>query len=317
MKRNFISLFMAVTVTLICCNITFATGNNEYPNGIEGIKAASVPPPGFYYKMYNVIYSADSSIDKDGKENVGLKDFSLNLFANAHRFLLVSKKKFLGASLGADIIIPLMNVDLEVSPKGLPFTIADNEFAPGDICFEPLVMAWHGSQYDLAFAAGFYAPTGKYSLNSDVNPGKGMWTGMFTFGGTVYFDKGKTWSASALSRYEIHGEKDVLVLNNLTDVYEKKKTTPGNDYHIEWGFAKTIAKIVDVGISGYCQWQTTRDTGQGKPGEDKDRVYAVGPEISIFVPPLMTNFNLRALWEFEAKDRTEGVFVSLVYTKIF
>lgn len=282
---------------MLACPV-FAGSENEYPNGIEGIKAGSLPPPGFYYKMYNVLYSADTLTDKDGDEVNA--DFDLSLFVNAHRFIWVSDMKILGGNYAADVIIPLMNVDLKIGAFG----IDDSQFGLGDIAIEPFILAWHGPRYDAAFGLGGFVPSGKYDKTEPASPGKDMWTGMITLGGTYYFDAQKTWSASVLSRYEIHGEK------------EDTNVTPGDDFHFEWGIGKTVAKVWDVGVSGYCQWQMSEDSGPGTT-DAKDSVYAIGPEISAFIPSAKLFLNLRSVWEFGAKDRSEGSFTTLTFTKIF
>jgi hypothetical protein len=300
MKR-FISVSF---VTLGLIGILFGTAaakeENEYPHGIEGIKAASVPPPGFYYKMYNVLYTADTFTDKDGDElDV---DYDLNVFVNAHRFLWVSEKKFLGGNYAANIIIPIFNVDIEIGALG----VDDSEFGLGDICIEPVVLSWHGPRYDAVCALGFWPPVGKYDETEPASPGKDMWTLMGTLGGTSYFDSEKTWSASILARYEIHDEK------KDTDV------TPGDDFYFEWGVGKTLAKVWDVGLSGYCHWQVTDDSDSLPPfyGE-KDSVYALGPEATVFIPSVKLFVTLKSLWEFSAEDRSEGNFTALTFTKIF
>lgn len=297
-------LIWAALIALSLAGLLFGTasagGENEYPNGIEGIKAASVPPPGFYYKMYNAFYTADTMTDKDGEE-LDI-DFDLSLFANAHRFLWVSQKKILGADYGADIIIPLFNIDIEIGALG----VDDSEFGIGDICIEPLILGWHGPRYDASFGLGVWAPTGKYDETEPASPGKDMWTWMITAGGTYYFDAQKTWSASLLARYEFHGEKKEL------------EVTPGDDFHFEWGIGKTVGKVWDIGLAGYCQWQVTDDSDSNIPGYgEKDSVYAAGPEISVFVPSGMFFLNLKSLWEFNAEDRSEGNFTTFTLTKIF
>ena len=45
--------------------------------------------------------------------------------------------------------------------------------------------------------------------------------------------------------------------------------------------------------------------------------YAAGPEVSVFIPKAMLFASLRALWEFEAEDRSEGQMAVLTLTKIF
>lgn len=130
---------------------------------------------------------------------------------------------------------------------------------------------------------------------------------MFTLGGTYYLDAEKTWSASILARYETHSEKGDL------DVQ------PGDDFHFEWGIGKTFAKIWDVGLAGYCHWQVTDDSGSDVSWDkgDHDRVYAIGPEVSVFIPSITSFLSLRTLWEFDAKDRPEGHCTSLTFTKRF
>jgi len=297
-KKIVTIVFITFGLIGICLGTSIAS-ENEYPSGIEGIKAGSVPPPGFYYKMYNVLYTADTMTDDNGNE-LDL-DFDLNLFVNAHRFLWVSDYEIFGGTYGADVIIPIFNVDLQIGKLG----IDSSEFGLGDICFEPLVLAWHGPQYDTALGLGFFAPTGQYDKTEPASPGKDMWTWMVTAGGTYYLDSERSWSASILARYEIHGEKDETDLK------------PGNDFHFEWGIGKTLAKICDVGLTGYCQWQTTDDSGTQGARVNKDRVYAIGPELSIFIPQITFFISLRSQWEFSARERSEGNFTTLTFTKIF
>ncbi len=288
-------------ILLILCVFSFlqcatpATAENVYPNGSEGIKAATLPPPGYYYKMYGIYYHADTLTDKNGdKLNV---DFDLNLLANAHRFDWISDYELLGAKFGADIIVPVLNVDLEIGAA----KIHNSEFGLGDICIEPIILAWHGPRFDAAFAAGIFMPTGKYDKTDPASPGSDMWTGLFSVGGTLYFDDAKTWSASVLPRYEIHSRK------RDTDV------TPGDDFHLEWGVGKSFARIWEAGVAGYCQWQTTKDdpdTGV------KDQVHAIGPEVNVTIPSWKSIIGIRSLFEFGAEDRPEGNITVLSFTKV-
>ncbi len=227
-------------------------------------------------------------------------NFDLSLFVNAHRFIWVSNHKILGADYAANVIIPVSKVSIELGAYD------DSKFGLGDIWVEPFILAWHGPRYDLALGLGFCAPTGKYDKDELASPGKDMWTWMGTLGGTYYFDAERTWSASILARYEIHDEK------KETDV------TLGDDFHFEWGIGKTVGKLWDVGLTGYCQWQVTDDSVSQPPvyGE-KDKVFAIGPEITRFIPSMKLFLTLRSQWEFGAEDRSEGNFTTLMLTKIF
>jgi hypothetical protein len=274
----------------------------HYVNGVEGIKAATLPPPGLYYRLYNVFYNADELMDPDGDERD--MDFEVSVYAMVNRFVWITDKKFLGADFGADFVIPLIYTDIEI--KGIPTPVDDDQFGLGDIFIEPFVLSWHGPRYDASFGLGAFVPTGEYDKDKPASPGRDMWTGMITLGGTYYFDVAKTWSASILGRYETHGEQD------------ETNVTLGDDFHFEWGIGKTLAKVWDVGVTGYCHWQVTDDSDSGLwDKSDRDRVYAVGPEVSVFIPPAKLFASLRSQWEFEAQARSEGNVTSLTLTKIF
>lgn len=283
--------------------------NGHYVNGVEGIKGATLPPPGLYLRVYNLFYQADRLNDADGNEIKAVGgpggpvpvDFDLKVFAFVPRLIWISDIKVLGGNLGADALIPLVYTDVELDP-----VLQDDAWGFGDIFVEPLVIAWHGKRWDAAAGLGVYIPTGDYDVDEPASPGKDFWTLMATLGGTVYFDEARTWSASILSRYETHSEKDE------TDVQY------GDEFHFEWGIGKTIAKFWDVGLAGYCHWQISDDSGDEAVWDRgaHDQVYAVGPEVMVFMPKLGLFASLRSEWEFEAEDRPEGNVTVLTLTKI-
>ncbi|WDP89883.1 MAG: transporter [Desulfobacter sp.] len=297
-KRS--AALLALVFILALPQLLLATGNNHYTNGIEGIKGGSVPPPGVYYKMYNVFYTADSLMDQNGNDlNNG---FEVDVFAMANRFVWVTKTKILGGDYFMDATIPFVYTDFSISAAG----IYDDEFGLGDICIEPFGIAWHGPRFDAAISQAVYLPTGSFDPAEPASPGKGFWTSMTTLGGTLYLDTAKTLSLSLLARYEIHSDQ------------EDRDYTPGDDFHFEWGIGKAFAKVWEAGISGYCQWQVSDDSGAAatNPGTH-DQIYAAGPEISVFIPTFKMFLSLRSLFEFETEDRSEGNTTVLTLTKIF
>jgi hypothetical protein len=250
--------------------------------------------------MYTVYYTADELMDTNGDELP--VDFDVNVFCVANRFIWVSNKKILGGDFFVNGTIPLTYTDIEIGAAG----IDQDKFGLGDIEIDPVGLAWHGPRYDATLTAGAWLPVGEYDINDNASPGKGYTTFMATFGGTLYLDAERTWSASALGRYEIHTKQDDHDL------------TPGDDFHFEWGIGKSFAKVWEAGLAGYCQWQVNDDSGDDavNPGEH-DRVYGIGPEIGCFVPTIKSFFNLRVIKEFGAKDRSEGSIVVLTFTKVF
>lgn len=268
---------------------------SHYVPGVEGLKCATLPPPGFYLRDYNAFYTADRLNQPNG-DQVPV-DFDAFVYANVIRGIWVSDWKLLGGNFFMDALVPLQYTEIKVNGW------KDSDFGLGDICIEPAGISWHGPQWDAALAYALWMPTGNSQLGS-AEPGKGYWGNMITAGGTVYFDKEKTWALSLLNRYEINTEEQD------TDI------TPGNEWTLEWGISKSVKPTIDVGIVGYYQLQTTKDSGAGA-SDERDQVLALGPEVSVFCPEIGLFSSLRWNFEVMAKDRPQGQTIVLTFTKVF
>ena len=304
-------MIAAMVFLMLMASLSFSVSAGEngsaYPNGLEGLNCGTLPPPGVYWRMYNYFYDPDDLRDKSG--DASPVDLDLSVYANANRFLWVTDYTIWGGQFFVSALIPYVNTSIEITPPGAPWPMVDDDESDfGDLYVDAANLAWSGDQWQMGGGLGFFAPTGQYDKNEPASPGKDMWTGMLTFASTYWFDIERTWSASLLAHYEIHGEQD------------KRDVTYGDDFHFEWGLGKTITRGVDVGLAGYCQWQVTKDSGSDVTWDksDKDRVFAAGPEIVVTIPPPVLLFvSLRTAWEFEAKDRSEGNTTVLTLTKPF
>ena len=170
--------------------------------------------------------------------------------------------------------------------------------------FEPLVLAWHPSPFDFAVAYGAWMPTGNFSAADPVSPGKGFWSHMLTAGATWYPDEKKTWSFSVLNRYEFHTTQDDTGIR------------PGQTYTLEYGLAKALTPVFDLGVVGYFQKQTTTDGGTAV-SRVRDHAAAIGLEAAYAFPKIMLFTSLRYEHEFTAKDRPQGNVINLTITKRF
>lgn len=272
----------------------------HYVPGVEGIKAASLPPPGVYLRDYNAFYYADRVNDISGDKIHGA-DPRAFIYANVPRLLWITDQKLLGGYLGVDALLPLQYTDLKVNTPDGQFD--DSTFGIGD-AFGEVTWSWHPQQFDVSLAYGAWAPTGDSSPHLTTRAGLGYWTHMFTAGATWYPDAEKQWSISALNRYEINMEKDD------TDI------TPGQAWTLEGGISRALSKTVDVGVAGYYQMQVTKDRGDFS-SDDKDRVAGIGPEVAVAYPRYMLGWSLRYLYEFMAEGRLQGHTVALTITKRF
>lgn len=279
-------------------NVLVAQETGSYPNGSEGIKPGSLPPPGFYWRSYFFYYHADKLMNTDGDEHpIG---FSANVFAWTQRIIWVSNAEFLSGKYGINLLVPLVTKDILIRAAG----ISDSHTGVGDIAVDQF-LRWGGAKYDMATAFAIVLPTGKYDKNKPGLAGQNFFTYMLTYGLTYYLDDERGWAVSVLPRYEIHGEK------------KNENVTAGNDFHFEWSVSKNIEKIWDVGIVGFCHWQVTGDKGSGAVNPTvHDRAFAVGPEVDLIIPSLnlMSSFHFER--EFGVIDRPQGNMVVLTLTKV-
>lgn len=285
---------LCIRIALLCglmAGACFVQAQTHYPNGAEGIKGSSLPPPGFYLRDYNYIYFAS-------KFEAGPPNFDLLAYVQVPRLIWITGQKVLGGYYGMDIIIPF-------TYQNLDFTgFHGSNFNVGDIFVEPITLSWHLKQFDYSFGYGFWAPTGAFRTSKPVSPGKGFWGQMLTGGVTYYPDKAKTWSFSALNRYEFNQER------------KSTRITPGQYWTLEWALAKSLSKTVDFGVVGYHQLQTTSMNGLNAPTQ-KDHVNGIGPEITIAIPKLRLNTSFRYLREVGANLRPEGNTVTIIFTRRF
>ena len=296
MKFNTMSAALALVATLAG---GAAQAEGHYVPGVEGAQGASVPPPGFYYLGYLVNYNINSfrapgsSTDLPG-HNRG------TVTALANRFVWMTGHKLLGADYGVEAIVPLVRTSLTINAAG----IADSRSGVGDVYVGPLVLGWHGPQWDAVAAAGLWLDNASDSY--PASPGKGFKSTMLTGGVTYYFDGAKTISGSALARYEFNGKKD-------------GGFRPGQQLTLEWGLGKSFGSF-SAGAVGYSQWQTSNDKGPGA-SDDRARRYALGAEVVYPVPGAGIFLKGAAYKEFSARGgsepQTRGTLVRLSLVKAF
>ncbi|MDD2712568.1 MAG: transporter [Simplicispira sp.] len=242
-----------------------AQAEGHYVPGVEGIQNASVPPPGFYYLGYLVHYDIDSFRAPGSSTNLPGSN-SGKVTALANRFVWMTGHKVLGADYGVEAIVPVLRTSLDIGAAG----ISDRHTGVGDVYVGPLVLGWHGAQWDAVAAAGMWLDNA--STSHPASPGKGFKSTMLTGGLTYYFDSAKSISGSALMRFERHGKTDGGFRH-------------GNQATIEWGLGKAFGPV-QAGIVGYSQWQTSNDTGPGASANKSSR-HALGAELVYPLAPGM------------------------------
>jgi len=264
--------------------------NGHNLRGDFGLESGSQPAARFYFAPLYANYTTSTIRDRNGDE----LPTSGSLHVNAVVPLLwyVTDLKILGANYGFMAAIPLQTNALEAPALGIDVT---NKFGVGDLYVQPINLGWHFPQVDVMLGIGVYAPTGRFTVGADDNTGLGMWSFEGSAGTTVFFDRGRTWSFSALGFYETH---------------TKKKDT--EVVTVEGGAGKSLfgggAKIGAVYVA---QWKISQDTlGIALPVDlSKSVNYAVGPEVTLPIPmkrKLVGMVTLRYLWDLGTRSTTQG-----------
>lgn len=252
MKFNITSAALALVATLAGGAVQ---AEGHYVTGVEGLQGSSVPPAGNYYLGYLVNYDINGFQAPDAKDGIG---GSGQVTALANRLVHITDTKLLGADYGFETIIPVLRSSVKVGP------LDASDSGVGDVYVGPLVLGWHGQQWDAVAAAGLWLDTAPNTLGDPTSPGKGYQSTMLTGGLTYYFDQQKSISGSALFRYEYNGKKDNGV-------------RPGDQLSLEWGVGKNYGAY-SLGVVGYSQWQLSDDKGRlANPG--KAERHALGAEV--------------------------------------
>lgn len=279
--------------------VSSAQAEGHYVPGVEGLQGASVPPPGFYYLGYLVNYNIDDFRAPGTSSNLpGHNRGTVTALAN--RFVWISQYKLLGADYGMEAIVPVMRTSLTINAAG----ISDTRSGVGDVYVGPLVLGWHGAQWDAVAAAGMWLDSG--NTDHPASAGKGFKSTMLTGGATYYFDAAKTISGSALMRFERNGKNDAGFRH-------------GNQVTVEWGLAKVLG-AVQAGVVGYSQWQTSNDSGPGASGNKSSR-HALGAEVVYPIASAGVFLKGAVYKEFRAEAGTgpqpKGNLVRLTMVKAF
>jgi len=301
-RKLFQQLLIVVATAVLMVPIVAGQERGQYIPGFRGLNPVEQPHEGFTYLNFFYYYPTSTVKDRNGdRYNT---DFDLDLVADINLFAYTPKKKFLGATYSALLVVPVMNAAMTLPRFGADLSTTASF---GDVYIEPISLGWAFKKGKIRAAYGFMPPSGARRVTSDY------FGHDVSFGGTYHPDKHGLWQISGHSVWEFHHTKrheDIHVGNNVT---------------FEYGVGKTFVKnkgaqILQVGAVGYSQLQLTKDSGADVLPFNvgaKDRVFAVGPEFDLILPKKKVNMFVRVLPEFGARSRTQGVTVMMGVGKNF
>lgn len=333
MKIKIVHRFIGAAVAIVLLASLGTTGlyaQGHFAPGVPSIRDLVVPEPGFYGVLYNYWYETNQLNDRNGNAVNSITinpgpgpgvsvdiEVDVNVFAIAPVFMWVSDWKVAGANYAAYIspTFASSSVGAAAAIAGRQGISAEtSQFATGDLFVQPVWLGWNTKHLDVATGYGFYAPVGKYAVRTvDIpivgptkvasadNIGLGYWTHQLQGSLSFYPWENRATAVTSAWTYEINGEQEDFDL------------TPGAYLTWNWGFSQFLPLspsqnlLLEVGPSGYSQWQVSDDTGSDarNPGIH-DRVHAAGIQAGLAYVPWNFAVSFRYLNEFSAKSRFEG-----------
>ena len=118
------------------------------------------------------------------------------------------------------------------------------------------------------------------------------------------------------------------MLNGIYEINSKKDDvdiTPGDRFTLEWGISQYLpinadeTLLVELGITGYGQWQVSDDSGSDVSifTDARDRVYGAGIQLGVASVPRNASLTFRYVEEYDAEARFEGKLYTLTIAKGF
>jgi hypothetical protein len=204
------------------------------------------------------------------------------------------------AALGATVLYGRNATSVSATLTGpgggtLSGTRSDEVFGFGDL--SPTgSLKWTRDVHNVMLYATANIPSGAYQSTRLAALGIGHWAADGGVGYT-YLDEKAGIEASAVLG---------LTYNFINPSTQYQS---GIDTHLDWAISPYVGDKFHIGAVGYFYYQVTGDRGDGATlGDFKSRVAAIGPQIGFFFPvgDRPGYLNLRAYYEFDAKNRLEG-----------
>ena len=297
--------WILAAATLVSAGPASAQNRGVYPLGMSAINSGVTAEPGFTYSNLFLYYSRDESKGPDGEL---LATGSNSVLMDMNSFVWVSPKQILGARYSASATIPIANNSLASDATGS--ISGGGGFA--DSYYQPVILGWMKARFGIRAIYGFLAPTGRFEAGESDNVGSGYWTHVLASGQTVYLSKDRRTAVSAFQMYEFHTSQ------------EGTGVEPGQTINLDYSVTRMLplgdGMMLQAGVVGYEQRQTTAKRGPGITAEQAQARYAVnalGLAGHLSLPARGVGLGLRYYREFSNRSTYEGYSLQITGSVAF
>ena len=250
-RRVLAVLCLAAAAFLFLPRLSHAQVRGLYTPGINATNSGVLPEAGLTYANFFQVYSFDKL---KGPRGAALPaDGKAVLFLDQQVFMWVGKHKILGGTYAATVDLAWSNSSLTAARFG---TVAGGG-GFSDSYYSPITIGWQKKRIDAQAGYGFVAPTGHFTAGATNNTGSGYWGNLLTGSQTYYVTANKGTALSAWEGYEFHTTQHQTAIH------------PGQTFDIDYSLTQAVPldkdmhNIVQVGLVGYGQYQTTDRSGPG------------------------------------------------------
>jgi hypothetical protein len=280
---------------------TFAAAaqqKGQWSLGSDGLDAGTFPAPGWTYLNTTIGYAANRLNDAHGNA-VSLVTGSYRYWLNESQLQYVPTRHVVGGYFTPYVDVSFSTGWAVADIKGTDLHSSSGGSGLSDMFVAPVALGWNLPHADVNAAYAFTAPTGRFSPGASNNVGSGYWGNNLLVGATGYLTRNKATMANAFLAWEGHGKvKDTRII-------------PGQAVSLEWGLGQLIPpdtarkNLVEVGLVGYDQWQTSASSGVTSR-VPAYAVHAAGVQANYTLTAINASFFAKFYHEYSARARTQG-----------
>lgn len=286
---------MAADISLPPVNL----GDTSFEDGIAF--------PGWFAEETISYYHAGQINDHQGDKIPGANKLT-SVSATTH-LAYISHLRLLDGFYGAEILLPLADVDLNTS-----FGPKDREQGVGDLIVSPFILQWTDHKlfsmpYFHRFVLSATLPTGEYDRNRPVNIGSNVVSINPYYAFTIMPNDKLELSARLHYLWNSQNDDPFVGLGAGT-------IQSGQAFHANYAASYEVIKGVRLGINGYALQQLTKDKVDGRSqANSEERVFGIGPGIKWSGNGL--SLYLNSYFETGTENRPEGTKVVFRLSKVF
>jgi hypothetical protein len=274
-------------------------GSTSFVDGVAG--------PGILLQQTLVPYHAGRFDGAQGQQLPG--DNSVTALGSLSQVVFISRVKFLGAYVGAEILLPAAHVNVETD-----LGVRGSDGGVGDLILGPVMLQWpehkvFGKPLWQRVVLDIDVPTGSYDRNQPVNVGSNLVSLNPHYAATLFLTP--KLETSWRFHYLWNSRN-----NDPNPVYRASNIQPGQAFHFNAAVSYQVMPRLRIGVNAYYLKEITdpRIGGLAIP-HAREQVGSIGPGMLLSLKPV--DLILNAFFEMGAENRPQGVRVVVRILKFF